>query len=99
MGPPARLARGSLEDHFARASSTLGSLGTEAHSISRFQAHAGFQGEAKAQPPSATTKRESVPPDVALAAARKRVEKFEVVLITLGEDDETFPLINVATPG
>ena len=32
-----------------RASSTLGSLGTEAHSISRYQAHAaGFQGEDKA---------------------------------------------------
>ena len=48
MGSPRRFARGSLENHFAGASSTLGSLGSEAHSISRYQAHAGFQGEDKA---------------------------------------------------
>ena len=35
----------------------------------------------------------SVPPDVTVAAARKRVEKLEAVLVTLGEDDDTVPVI------
>ena len=38
-------------------------------------------------------RKESVPPDVAAAAARKRVEKLEAVLVTLGEDDDIFPVI------
>ena len=52
MGSPGRFARGSLEDDFTRASSTLGLLGTEARSFSRFQTYASFKGGGKA----ATTK-------------------------------------------
>ena len=37
MGPPGRVARGSVANNFARASSTLGEMGTEAQPISRFQ--------------------------------------------------------------
>ena len=96
MGTPGRFARGSLENHFAGASSTLGSLGSEAHSISRYQAHAGFQGEDKA----AISKFHS---EVGVSAtrsgvgcsaqeggeARRRAHHF-------GEDDEMFPFIQDA---
>ena len=41
-------------------------------------------------------RKESVPPDVAAAAARKRVEKLEDVFFTLGEDDDNFPVIRDA---
>ena len=44
----------------------------------------------------AVLRKESVPPDVAAAAARKRVEKLEAVLVTMGEDDDIFPVIREA---
>ena len=44
----------------------------------------------------AVLRKESVPPDVAAAAARKRVEKLEAVLVSLGEDDDIFPVIREA---
>ena len=44
----------------------------------------------------AVPRKESVPPDVAAAAARKRVEKLEAVLVTLGENDDIFPVIREA---
>ena len=44
----------------------------------------------------AVPRKEPVPPDVAAAAARKRVEKLEAVLVTLGEDDDIFPVIREA---
>ena len=44
----------------------------------------------------AVPRKESIPPDVAAAAACKRVEKLEAVLVTLGEDDDIFPVIREA---
>ena len=40
--------------------------------------------------------KESVPPHVAAVAVRKRVERLEAVLVTLGDDDDTFPVIREA---
>ena len=40
--------------------------------------------------------RESVSPNEVLAAARARVGKLESVLKTLGEDDETHPILMAA---
>ena len=79
-----------MDANYPRATPSIGQMATtegEAHSISRSKNVNNVK--SPLQKP-AVPRKESVLPDVAAAAARKRVEKLEVVLFFLGQDDDIF---------